>query len=100
MSRLRGQTDAYTRHLYEATKQEDRRIVEATMAAAAELGVPQAQLVPTGVLGKPVVGSAIIGVSKSAQLQDALADVRLEVAPEIRAKLEAPYRPRAVAGLA
>jgi aryl-alcohol dehydrogenase-like predicted oxidoreductase len=95
----RAATDAYARHLYEASKQDDRLIVEATTRAAAQLGVPQAQLSLAWVLNKPQVTAPIVGVSKIAQLQDALAALELEIPDEIRVTLESPYRPRPVAGL-
>lgn len=95
----RAEKDAFSRHLYAATQQEDKRIVDELTRIAAELNVPQAQLALAWLMGKPGVTSPIVGTTKLAQLEDAIAATALTLTDEIREALEAPYRPRAVAGI-
>jgi aryl-alcohol dehydrogenase (NADP+) len=51
-------------------------------------------------LQKPFVTSPIIGATKPQHLDDAIAAVDLELAPEEISQLEEPYTPCAVAGFA
>jgi aryl-alcohol dehydrogenase-like predicted oxidoreductase len=95
----RAEKDDFARHLYAATQHEDKLIVDELTRVAAELNVPQAQLALAWVMGKPGVTSPIVGATKLAQLQDAIAAMALTLTPEVRQALEAPYRPRQVAGI-
>ena len=49
-------------------------------------------------LGKPVVSAPIVGVTKDAHLDDAVAAVDLQLTDEEIARLEEPYRPHEVVG--
>ena len=95
----RAQTDPYMRHLYTASAPDDRPVVDAVNRVAAELGVPPAQVALAWVLAKPQVSAPIVGIGRPQQLQDALAALDLRLTPAQIAALEAPYRPRPVAGI-
>ncbi|MBC2836810.1 aldo/keto reductase [Gemmobacter straminiformis] len=94
----RGQTDAYMRVLYDRTEAADRAVIEAVQEVAAEVGRPMAQVALAWVRQKAGVTAPIIGVSKPAQLAEALAGLSLELSADQIARLEAPYVPHAVAG--
>jgi aryl-alcohol dehydrogenase-like predicted oxidoreductase len=94
----RSDTDKIQANLYGATAEADRKVVEAVQTIAAARGVPMAQVALAWVLAKSEVTAPIVGVSKMAQLDDALAALQVELTSEEIAALEADYRPHAVAG--
>jgi aryl-alcohol dehydrogenase-like predicted oxidoreductase len=91
-------TDEFGKTLYTRDEQSAKAIVEAVFKVAGARGVPPAQVALAWVLQKSPVSAPIIGVTKTAQLDDAIAAVELKLTPEEIAALEAPYTPRAVAG--
>lgn len=76
----------------------DFDIVDALQDVAAERGVPPAQVALAWLLGRPGVTAPIVGATKLAHLDDAVAATEITLAREETAKLEAPYRPRPVQG--
>lgn len=78
----------------------DREIVAAVAAVAEERGVSRAQVALAWMLSKPFVTAPIIGSTKVAHLDDAVAAVGLELGDEEIASLEAPYTPRPAVGFA
>jgi aryl-alcohol dehydrogenase-like predicted oxidoreductase len=92
----RAETDTYGHTLYE--DENDWAIVEAVRAVAEARGIPMAQVALAWLLSKPVVTAPIVGASKLAQLDDAIAAVDVVLTPDEIAMLEAPYRPHAVRG--
>jgi 1-deoxyxylulose-5-phosphate synthase len=92
----RSESDEFGRRLYDETV--DRAIVEGVAEVATERGVPRAQVALAWVLGKPVVTAPIVGVTKEAHLDDAVAAVDLELTDEEVARLEEPYLPHEVVG--
>ena len=94
----RSATDAFGRTLYAATAEADRKVVEAVAAVASERGVPRAQVALAWVLAKPEVSAPIVGASKPAHLEDAIAALDLVLSDDEIARLEAPYIPHAVVG--
>lgn len=94
----RAETDQFGKFLYRDSEEADRAIIDAVGGIAQARGVPRASVALAWVLQKKPVAAPIIGASKPHHLDDALAALKLKLEPaEIRA-LEAPYRPRAVAG--
>jgi aryl-alcohol dehydrogenase-like predicted oxidoreductase len=93
----RIRTDEFGMTLYKVPDA-DRRVVDAVAAIAAQRGVPKAQVALAWVLSKPYVTAPIIGVSKSAHLDDAIAALSLQLGIEEIAALEEHYVPHAVAG--
>ena len=57
-----------------------------------------AQVALAWMLAKPAVTSPIVGVTKLAQLEDALAALEVTLNPDEIAGLEAPYVPHPVLG--
>ncbi len=88
----RGQTDGLDQHLYTAGS--DAAIIDAVRAVAARHGRPMAQIALAWVSSKPVVTAPIIGVTKMAQLDDAIASLDIELTDDDVAEMEAPYTPR------
>jgi aryl-alcohol dehydrogenase-like predicted oxidoreductase len=77
---------------------EDFDVVDVVRAVAAERGVSPAQIALAWLLGQPAVTAPIVGATRLAHLDDAIAaaDVTLDDAEVSR--LEAPYRPHRVLG--
>jgi aryl-alcohol dehydrogenase (NADP+) len=94
---LRSETDKFGQALYDHTDS-DREIVLRVRRIAAAHGVSRAQVALAWMLQKPFVTSPIIGATKPQHLDDAIAAVDLELAPEEISQLEEPYTPCAVAG--
>jgi 1-deoxyxylulose-5-phosphate synthase len=94
----RSGSDRFGAMLYARTEDSDRQVVEAVAAIAAERGAPMAQVALAWVLAKAEVTAPIVGVTKLAQLEDALSALDLALtAAEVKA-LEAPYVPHPVQG--
>jgi aryl-alcohol dehydrogenase-like predicted oxidoreductase len=94
----RSDTDKIQANLYAATAEADRKVVEAVEKIAAARGIPMAQVALAWVLAKSEVTAPIVGVSKMAQLDDALGALEVKLSDEEIAALGAPYVPHAVAG--
>lgn len=90
----RGSSD----NLIDGYEMADEAIVEAVRRIAAERGVTQAQVALAWVLAQPAVTAPIVGATKLAHLDDAVAATELELTEEELAELEAPYRPVSVHG--
>ena len=91
----RSETDDFGSRLYNDT---DQVIVERVAEVAEARGVPRAQVALAWVLAKPVVTAPIVGVTKDAHLDDAVAAVDLQLTGDEIARLEEPYTPHAVVG--
>src|SRR5215211_1372423 len=92
----RAGTDEYAERLYGAP--EDFDVIDRVADVAAERGVPPAQVALAWLLHKPGVTAPIVGATKLAHLEDALAAEQLSLTPEEIARLEEPYPPHAVLG--
>ena len=99
-SSARSATDQVLHRLYDKTEEADRRVADAVRAVAEARGVPRAQVALAWVAQKAGVTAPIIGASKLAHLDDAVAALDLHLTPVEIAQLEAPYVPHAVAGFA
>lgn len=91
----RSSTDELGRRLY---RPEDRSIVERVAAVAERRGTSRAQIALAWLLSKSAVSAPIVGVTRSGQLDDALAALELQLTSEETAELEEPYEPHAIAG--
>jgi aryl-alcohol dehydrogenase-like predicted oxidoreductase len=94
----RSESDAFMKVLFGKTEQADKAVIDAVERIAGELNVPMAQVALAWVLAKPGMSAPIVGASKVAQVDDAVAALSLNLSAEHLAALEAPYIPRAVAG--
>ena len=77
---------------------DDFEVVDAAAAVAKERGLPMAQVALAWLLGRPGVAAPIVGATRLAHLQDAVAAVEVRLSQEEVARLEAPYRPHPVLG--
>jgi aryl-alcohol dehydrogenase-like predicted oxidoreductase len=94
----RTRTDEYGKTLYTASVDSDRAITEAVGRIAASRGVSRAQVSLAWMLTRPHITAPIIGVTRPAHLEDAIAALALQLTGEEIAALEAPYVPHPVAG--
>jgi aryl-alcohol dehydrogenase-like predicted oxidoreductase len=94
---VRGRTDPFSVTLGLGSPQ-DEAIRERVVATARDLGTKPAIVALAWVLSKPFVTSPIIGASKPNHLDDAMAALELKLDASTIAKLEEPYRPKAVTG--
>jgi 1-deoxyxylulose-5-phosphate synthase len=92
----RAETDAYADELYGSP--EDFDVIEDVAAVASELGVSRAQVALAWLLHKPGVTAPIVGASKLAHLEDALAATSFVLSHDEVTRLEESYRPHAVLG--
>jgi aryl-alcohol dehydrogenase-like predicted oxidoreductase len=93
----RARTDRFGDTLYHHGD-DDFAVVDATAAVAAERGLPPAQIALAWLLSRPGVTAPIVGATKLSHLDDAVAAVGVTLDPAEVERLEAPYRPHAVAG--
>lgn len=93
----RSQTDEFGGTLYEPG---DERIVERVAQVAAGRGVPRAQVALAWVLANPAVTAPIVGATKLAHLDDAVAAAAITLSADELALLQEPYRPHEVTGFA
>src|SRR5260370_609740 len=93
---VRAKTDEFAHQMYYTD--EDFTVADRAAELATRRGVSPAQIALAWLLAKSGVTSPIVGASKAAHLEEAVAalDIRLE-ADEIQS-LETPYRPHAILG--
>jgi aryl-alcohol dehydrogenase (NADP+) len=91
----RSETDEFGRRLY---SEDDRAKVKRVTEIAAKRGINRAQVALAWIESKPAVTAPIVGMTKPAQLADALASVELKLTPEEIEQLEEPYEPHRIAG--
>ncbi len=94
----RAASDDYTRQLYDHPADAD--VIDATRSVARARGVPMARVALAWLLSRPGVTAPIVGATKLAHLDEALAALDLALSPEEVAALEAPYHPHGVRGFA
>jgi len=97
-STLRAETDQIARNKYDATAETDERIVERVAELAQKHGVKRAQIALAWLLQKEGVTAPIIGATKIAHLEDAVATLEIKLTPEEVTYLEEPYVPHPVVG--
>ena len=97
-SSARSETDDFGRTLYAKTADADRQVVEALGAVATRLGKPRAQVALAWLLQCSAITSPIVGATKLAQLDDAVAALELTLSADDIAELQRPYVPHAVVG--
>lgn len=95
----RSESDGFGRHLYAAAQEADRAIVAAVGAIADARGVERATVALAWHFAKDV-DAPIIGAIREGHLEAALAAVDLELEEAEIERLEKPYVPKPVVGLA
>ncbi|MFE9998025.1 aldo/keto reductase [Streptomyces avermitilis] len=91
----RSRTDEFGKTLY---RQGDDEIVDAVARIAADRGVPRARVALAWLLHQRTVTAPIVGATKPAHLDDAVAALDLELSEKEIEQLEQPYVPRAISG--
>jgi aryl-alcohol dehydrogenase (NADP+) len=92
----RAKSDDFAKGMY--YDDQDFAIVDRVVDVAKARGVAPAQVALAWVLRQPGVTAPIVGASKLAQLDQAVAALEIELSDDECAQLEAPYRPRPVLG--
>jgi aryl-alcohol dehydrogenase-like predicted oxidoreductase len=92
---LRAGNDAYGEMMYDEA---DFDVVDVVREVAEEKGVPMAQVALAWLLGRPGVTAPIVGATKAAHIDDAIAAAGLVLDDKDAERLEAPYRPHPVRG--
>ena len=93
----RSRTDPFGDSLY--TPDVDFAVIDRTAQVAAERGVATAQVALAWLLHKPAVTAPIVGATKTAHVDGALAAEHLELSDDEVARLEEPYVPHATSGI-
>ena len=94
----RIETDTFGAKLFARTEANDRQVAEALAAVAEAHDATRAQVALAWLLAQPDVTAPIIGASKPAHFDDAVAALALELSADDVAQLEAPYQPHPVVG--
>jgi 1-deoxyxylulose-5-phosphate synthase len=94
----RAETDQFGKTLYKGQEDADRAVIDEVGCVAEARGVPRAQVALAWVLARKPVSAPIVGATKMQHLEDAVGALSVHLTQEEVAALEAPYRPRAVAG--
>lgn len=95
----RAETDNVTGKFYEKAAAADQKIIEEVAKIAVERNLPRAQIAMAWVLQKDGVTCPIIGATKPAHLEDAVAALDVKLTPEEIKRLEEPYVAHDVVGL-
>jgi aryl-alcohol dehydrogenase-like predicted oxidoreductase len=93
---VRARSDAFAHELYYADG--DYAVAAAVADIATRRGVSPAQVALAWVLRQPAVTAPIIGATKMAHLEQAIAALNLALDDEECAALESPYQPHRVLG--
>jgi aryl-alcohol dehydrogenase-like predicted oxidoreductase len=93
----RSTTDLSNRTMYGEMPANDQEVVSAVEKVAEDRSIPMSHVALAWLLHKPGITAPIVGVSKLAQLQEAIGSIDVTLSADEIAALEAPYRPRAVA---
>jgi len=94
----RFETDAVAQWKYGKTEDWDRPVVERVREIALKRGVSMTEVSLAWLLQKPLVAAPVVGVTKTAHLEDAVKAVDLKLTGDEVACLEEPYVPHAVVG--
>jgi 1-deoxyxylulose-5-phosphate synthase len=92
----RAGSDRRQGDLYGASAEQDNAVIEAVRRVAGRHGRPMAQIAYAWVASRPGISSAIVGISRLAQFDDAIAALSVDLSDEDVAEMEAPYRPKPV----
>jgi aryl-alcohol dehydrogenase-like predicted oxidoreductase len=97
-SSTRAQTDTIAQSKYDKTADADQLVVARVAEIATKYGVPRTYVALAWLWHKSPVVAPIIGATKTAHLDEAVAALGLTLSAEDVTYLEAPYVPHAVVG--
>jgi 1-deoxyxylulose-5-phosphate synthase len=92
----RAQSDVLIKARY--GREEDLAVVQRVSELAEQRGLPMAQVALAWMLSKPIITAPIIGATRPAHLEDAVAALSVQLTPDEIQHLEEAYRPHAVIG--
>lgn len=92
----RAKTDDYAKQMY--YQPSDFAVVDRLSEIAKRRGVPNAQIALAWILQQPGITAPIVGASKMAHLDDAVAALDIKLNDEEQKALAEPYQPHAVLG--
>ncbi len=95
----RYETDQIAKMKYGATADADQAVIERVAEVAEKYGIPMAQVSLAWMLHKKPIAAPVIGATKIAHLESAVAALDVALTPEDMAYLEEPYIPHPVVGL-
>ena len=95
----RLETDPIAKQKYDATAEADKMVVERVAQVAEKRGVPRAHVALAWLLHKEPVVAPIVGATKIAHLESAVASLSVRLTPQDIAYLEEPYVPHPIVGL-
>ena len=90
----RTETDAFGKTLYRREEDSNRAIVDAVARVAADRGVSRAQIALAWVAHQSAVTAPIVGATKAAHIDDAVASAGIRLEESEIAALESAYTPR------
>ena len=91
----RSETDEFGRTLY---RDGDAKVVEEVARIAEARGISRAQVALAWVARQPGITAPIVGATRPAHLQDAIASLDVQLTAEEATALERPYTPHEIAG--
>ncbi|MFZ4962851.1 aldo/keto reductase [Pseudomonas sp. Mn2068] len=94
----RSRTDVFGKSVLDKTDLVDSKVIGVVQEIARERGVSMAQIAMAWVLGHRGAPTPIVGASKAAQIDDAVAALDIVLSQEERARMEHFYVPHAVTG--
>ena len=89
----RAKTDAFAKRLFAKSVDLDKPVIDRVNELAKARGVPPAQVALAWLLRNPAVTSPIVGATKPAHLQDAVASLNVKLTDAEVSQLEEPYQP-------
>jgi aryl-alcohol dehydrogenase-like predicted oxidoreductase len=91
----RSRTDSLARKMYQES---DNTVVDAVEQVASKRAIPMAQVALAWLLSRPDVTAPIVGTTRTAHVDDAVAALEVRLTEEEMSALEEPYRPHPVLG--
>ncbi|HZC96064.1 MAG TPA: aldo/keto reductase, partial [Bradyrhizobium sp.] len=89
----RAKTDALARELFEKTAAIDKPVIDRLTDVAQKRELPASQIALAWMLRNPAIAAPIVGATKIAHLDDAVAALSIELSSGEINRLEEPYQP-------
>ncbi|MGB6722353.1 MAG: aldo/keto reductase [Terracidiphilus sp.] len=92
----RDKVDKISGILYAKTEDADRKVVDAVESVAKQRGLPMSQIALAWLRQQPAVTAPIVGATRLAHLDDAIASLEVTLSKQELETLESPYIPHAI----